>query len=572
MLSYIIFVPENHFPEDTMMKFIFLTTVVLSILMFGIISNLTAETVIPGGNVSGTWTAAGSPYLIQGDLTIHPDSTLNIEPAVEVIFQGIYSLTVNGLLEAVGTETDSIHFIPADTASFWRGIHFSDAPDSSHLVFCTISHVGQMFYDLCGIICTNSNPVITHCRISDNTAKLTVSNFAGGITLNNSNPEISWCNIINNVGNMVSGGIRIISSSPAITGCNISDNVAQYLGGGISITGNSSPMITNCAIERNLTNGGYGGGIYSEGDMVTISECTFGYNEAFDEGGGISIHAGSVILDHCIFEHNQCQQLGRNAGGGVYISGDTLTVDHCTFYLNLADIIDHDAGLDIQTANSAVATISNSIFSGVWFLIRFDSSVPASVSYNDFQIAAPSMYFWGDVPPGLGDLMQTNPNGDSCDVFYNMYLDPLFVEFNNGDYHLTENSPCIDAGDPDSPYDPDSTIADLGAFFYEAPNGVDDYSGGLPSRISLSQNYPNPFNPTTAIEYSLPRQSNVSIEIFDILGRNVRRLLNETKSAGMYKVMWDGTDQNGIPVATGIYLYQIQANDFVQAKKMLLLK
>ncbi len=168
--------------------------------------------------------------------------------------------------------------------------------------------------------------------------------------------------------------------------------------------------------------------------------------------------------------------------------------------------------------------------------------------------------------------MQTNPNGDSCDVFYNMYLDPLFVEFNNGDYHLTENSPCIDAGDPNSPDDPDSTIADLGAFFYEAPNGVDDYSGGLPSRISLSQNYPNPFNPTTAIEYSLPRQSNVSIEIFDILGRNVRRLLNETKSAGMYKVMWDGTDQNGISVATGIYLYQIQANDFVQTKKMLLLK
>jgi hypothetical protein len=492
---------------------------------------------------------------------------LNIEPAVEVNFQGIYSLTVNGLLEAVGTETDSIHFIPADTASFWRGIHFSDAPDSSHLVFCTISHVGQMFYDLCGIICTNSNPVITHCRISDNTAKLTVSNFAGGITLNNSNPEISWCNIINNVGNMVSGGIRIISSSPAITGCNISDNVAQYLGGGISITGNSSPMITNCAIERNLTNGGYGGGIYSEGDMVTISECTFGYNEAFDEGGGISIHAGSVILDHCIFEHNQCQQLGRNAGGGVYISGDTLTVDHCTFYLNLADINDHDAGLDIQTANSAVATISNSIFSGVWFLIRFDSSVPASVSYNDFKIAAPSMYFWGNVPPGLGDLMQTNPGGDSCDVFYNMYLDPLFVDFNNGDYHLTENSPCIDAGDPDSPYDPDSTVADMGRFYYTQPQGIDDNFGALPNRISLLQNYPNPFNASTLIRYELPQSSQVKIEIYDLLGRKVTTLYDGEKQAGHHYVIWNTGD-----FSSGIYFSKLQAGEYSESRKMVLLK
>lgn len=555
-----------------MMKTIFLTTVVLSILLFGIISNLTAETVIPGGNVSGTWTAAGSPYLIQGSITIPTDSTLNIEPAVEVNFQGIYSLTVNGLLEAVGTETDSIHFIPADTASFWRGIHFSDAPDSSHLVFCTISHVGQMFYDLCGIICTNSNPVITHCRISDNTARSAGSNFAGGITLNNSNPEISWCNIINNVGNMVGGGIRIISSSPAITGCNISDNVAQYLGGGISITGNSSPMITNCAIERNLTDGGYGGGIYSEGDMVTISECSFSYNEAFDEGGGISIHAGSVILDHCIFEHNQCQQFGRNAGGGVYISGDTLTVDHCTFYLNLADINDHDAGLDIQTANSAVATISNSIFSGVWFLIRFDSSVPASVSYNDFQIAAPSMYFWGNVPPGLGDLMQTNPGGDSCDVFYNIYLDPLFADFNNGDYRLTENSPCIDAGDPNSPDDPDGTIADLGAFFYEAPNGVDDYSAGLPSRISLSQNYPNPFNPSTVIRFNLPRRSHVSIVVFNLLGQKVVELANEEYPAGNHLVTWDGESSSGQRVSTGVYFYRLVAHDYIDTKKMILLK
>jgi hypothetical protein len=550
-----------------MNKIMSFSSTMILLFLFGSLSNLSADTIVPGGFVSGTWTSAGSPYLIQGNLTIHPDSTLNIEPAVEVIFQGIYRLTVNGLLEAIGTETDSIHFIPADTASFWAGIHFGDAPDSSRLVFCTVSHVGQMFYDLCGIICTNSNPVITHCRISDNTARLAGANYGGGITFINSNPEISWCNIINNAGGMVAAGIYLVNSNPLITGCNISDNVAQYLGGGISITGNSSPMITNCAIERNLSNNGYGGGIYSEGGVVTISECIFSHNEVFDEGGGISIHAGSVILDHCIFEHNQCQQFGRNAGGGVYISGDTLTVDHCTFYLNLADINDHDAGLEIQTANSAVATISNSIFSGVWCLIRFDSSVPASVSYNDFQIAVPPMYFWGNVPPRLGDLMQTNPGGDSCDVFYNIYLDPLFVDINNDDLHLTENSPCIDAGDPNSPYDPDSTVADMGRFYYAQPQGINDNFGALPNRISLLQNYPNPFNASTLIRYELPQSSQVKIEIYDLLGRKVTTLYDGEKQAGHHYVIWNTGD-----FSSGIYFSKLQAGEYSESRKMMLLK
>jgi hypothetical protein len=82
----------------------------------------------------------------------------------------------------------------------------------------------------------------------------------------------------------------------------------------------------------------------------------------------------------------------------------------------------------------------------------------------------------GNVPPGLGVLTQVNTNGDSCDVFYNIYLDPLFADFLNGDYHLSwsnwptpdsTKSPCIDAGDPLSPLDPDGTITDMGVFSFD---------------------------------------------------------------------------------------------------------
>jgi hypothetical protein len=105
------------------------------------------------------------------------------------------------------------------------------------------------------------------------------------------------------------------------------------------------------------------------------------------------------------------------------------------------------------------------------------------------------------------------------------------------------------------------------------PTGVAESGDvSLPRAYGLSQNYPNPFNPVTTIQYSLPQRSHVVIDVFDILGRQVRRLVNETRSAGAYEVRWDGTDQGGVPVSTGVYLYRIQAGDFVQSRKMLLLK
>ena len=76
----------------------------------------------------------------------------------------------------------------------------------------------------------------------------------------------------------------------------------------------------------------------------------------------------------------------------------------------------------------------------------------------------------------------------------------------------------------------------------------------------------------TVIEYRLPSRAQVVIEIFNIVGQKVRTLVNETKSAGSYRIEWNGNDDTGKPVSTGIYLYRFQAGDVVQTRKMLLLK
>ncbi len=94
----------------------------------------------------------------------------------------------------------------------------------------------------------------------------------------------------------------------------------------------------------------------------------------------------------------------------------------------------------------------------------------------------------------------------------------------------------------------------------------------LPGRYELGQNTPNPFNPNTTIVFAVPRPSDVRIEVFNMLGQKVKILANEFSKAGYKRVEWDGTDDNGSSVASGVYLYRMTAGDFSETKKMLLLK
>ncbi len=94
----------------------------------------------------------------------------------------------------------------------------------------------------------------------------------------------------------------------------------------------------------------------------------------------------------------------------------------------------------------------------------------------------------------------------------------------------------------------------------------------LPNIFALYQNFPNPFNPITTLRYDLPSDALVTLTVFDMLGKEVTQLVNTTQEAGFKSVQWDATDSIGRPVSAGVYLYQILAGEFVQTKKMVLLK
>jgi hypothetical protein len=106
-------------------------------------------------------------------------------------------------------------------------------------------------------------------------------------------------------------------------------------------------------------------------------------------------------------------------------------------------------------------------------------------------------------------------------------------------------------------------------FFVSSPTNIDDeqIANMIPTEYSLSQNYPNPFNPSTTIRYSVPSRSTVVLKIYDILGGEVSTLVNEEKQPGIYEVNFSASD-----LSSGMYLYRVQAGDFVETKKMILLR
>jgi flagellar hook assembly protein FlgD len=94
----------------------------------------------------------------------------------------------------------------------------------------------------------------------------------------------------------------------------------------------------------------------------------------------------------------------------------------------------------------------------------------------------------------------------------------------------------------------------------------------IPDTYHLFQNYPNPFNPVTTFRYNLPEDELVNITIYDIIGRQIKTLINSSQTAGYKSIQWNATNSTGQSVSAGVYLFKIQAGNFIQTKKMVLLK
>jgi hypothetical protein len=359
---------------------------------------------------------------------------------------------------------------------------------------------------------------------------------------------IIWGNIIeNNISTFRGAGI-LLEDSPAIIRSNIiRNNWAGVYGGGIYATDSDTMVWDRVIIEGNIVSGNWAGDMMDHGDYGGIAMSKAGiirYNLVTGNranrviyaayGGGIAAGVSKTkIYNNTIVGNMAFGQGGHGMGGGLIIW-----------------LIDRTG--DGFAKNNIIAFNSNG--GGVYGYV-LDSAYMAW-DYNLLFSNDSANYI--HISPGPHDIQ----------------TDPLFADRFSGDYHLLFNSPCIDAGDPSFPLDPDSTRCDIGAYFFNQSVGLDeDGAPSGPYRFTLSQNYPNPFNSQTIISYYLDRESTVSLHIYAITGHLILPLVNkELQKSGKHKYTWDGRDAGGRPVSTGIYFYELYVDGSKESKAMIMIK
>ncbi|NQS99281.1 MAG: right-handed parallel beta-helix repeat-containing protein [candidate division Zixibacteria bacterium] len=472
---------------------------------------LLEDSISISGSLSGT--LAGVIYIVTADIMVNQGDSLIIEPGAVFCFRGNADFQIYGYLYAVGTETDSIIFKEYDSFNpNWQGITFQLPSDDSSIM--EYSRIQSAAVD--GLKINYCSPSITHCMI--------VYNTYNGISIYQSSSTFEWCEISYNasegiqcfsnstvsflncsiqrnsshglmcldgsvvtmegcdisfnlgsgiycddadlqiIGNSItynenSGIYAVNSTSSVIDSTIISGNSGEF-GGGIYCN-NSNPSVSNCTISGNLADDD-GGGVYCYNySSPNFFHCTISGNTALDQGGGIRFTNGSSsIFNHCIIHGNT----SMDDGGGIYCYSSSPTISNCTFNGNSTS--GDGSGILFSSSDPDIVNTIFSNHSGMG-CIYFNNSPNSSITYCDFNDNEGGN-FTGSVPPFLGQVALTNANGDSCDTYYNIYLDPEFYS-TTGDsaFHLTENSPCIDAGNPASPPDPDGTIADIGALYFQ---------------------------------------------------------------------------------------------------------
>ncbi len=344
------------------------------------------------------------------------------------------------------------------------------------------------------------------------------------------------------------------------------------------------------------------------------------YNPGKDDWGGIRNEGGTLTLQHCVISDAEVGVEVTSYQGKTTISETDLFANHFGMkvhagasetQLELTNIglYQNMKGMSAGIYGTGHVQLTNATIADNYQGVEFveDGGSPTMqlkntiVAFNEKGVYTQGI--------NLGSLPKKRTIGVTlryCDVYGsseadfqgvytamptvgstgNVSLDPQFVAHTdslNYNYHLQAISPLIDAGDP-SMTEVDSSRINMGRYGGTAEYTSVSSGGGsstkptvlktedTPLVFSLSQNAPNPFNPETIISYSLPQSEQVKLVIYNVLGQEIRTLVNAFKPAGRYRVIWNSKDDFGRSVSSGVYFYQITAGKFTNTRKMLILK
>lgn len=320
---------------------------------------------------------------------------------------------------------------------------------------------------------SSSSPIIDSCTFKSNST----SGHGGGMRNGtSSSPILTNCTFLNNSADSVGGGMHNWSlSSPTLTNCTFEVNVGN-LGGGIGNFGESSPTLTNCSFIENSANL-LGGGLFNDySSLPTLIECIFSGNSAADGGGGIcNYRSSSSIIINTKFEINTA-----GSGGGIYNWFSSPVITNCIISKNTA--ITSDGGGMINYESFPIITnctiFGNSAYISGGGIQNVDSSPTLT-----------NCILWENSAPEGNEIHNNNDSSPvvtfsdiqgSYTGISNIAADPIFIDADSNDFHLSEISPCKETGDNKAteiqPTDMDGNarimdgIVDMGA--YEVPGEI----------------------------------------------------------------------------------------------------
>lgn len=607
---------------------------VIVIMLFINLMVLHADTEIGGGIFTDTTLLfENSPYLVISSITVFPGVTLTIEPGTEIKFQDATVLTIRGNIISVGTVTDSITFTAANTnptPGIWEGIVFETELGASG----EFKHViGK--YALRWIKLTESST--SNILDIENSHFYYNEYVFWGMDSSNGNYQVNIdsCLVENNYYGYIYATHALVSNSifrnneKAFHGWSgPSIEVINSEISGNSIWGfNMSGIISDCMISNN------GLGLRLRNDLI-LSNNIIQENDVGIEISSYSQSTNTNVLNNCISFNDinvlHTTNININLSGNCWGTYDEIEIQNGIFdayddvslgIIDYTPFITHcllDTHLTVSPLDIVVGEEEGS------FNILIQSN-------SDWQIVENSDWLYTDPIAGtnIDSILvyyENNINGiqrtTSITVLCSDLSETVTVtqdgatpylsvtppnqavgsEEGNTTFEITSNinwsitddadwlvvSPSNGSNDDTitADYEENPTIDSRTATITASGNGLIETVtvtqeagtsiGGdfeIPSETQLVGNFPNPFNPTTRIQYELNKSGFVQIEIYNVKGQKIKSLVNNNQTAGYKSVLWNGVNDNGVRVGSGLFLYKLIFNgNVLSIKKCIMLK
>ncbi|MCK4577265.1 MAG: DUF1565 domain-containing protein [Candidatus Marinimicrobia bacterium] len=356
-----------------------------------------------------------------------------------------------------------------------------------------------------------------------------------------------------------------------------------YLAEGVySTASNSERFPIPCLSYLSLQGSDEQNTILDAEDNSRVLDCYYSHNPTIhdltiqngtaSQGAGIRVYFSNPRLTHVTIKNN--------TGVGVYCSNSDIHIIWGTLIGNNTTMYEYDIGggiiLNYSTSRFINVTICHN--ASYWWegggLYSFNSSssivngilwgnTPQQIYFEPCWGSSSLIVTYSDVQDGKEEVGYSE-NDTVRWLEGNIDADPLFCYPDSGIYTLARNSPCLGTGQDG---------ANMGAWGIGCEEiFLTDLGTMLLKEFTLYQNYPNPFNPVSTIQYDLPQASNVSLIVYDLLGREVARLVDGYMEPGNHQVQWNGKNSSGRELPSGIYIARLVTPEYAKSIKMVLLK